>query len=216
MPNPHNTEIIVLLDRSGSMQRVRADMEGAFNAFIEEQRKAGGGSTTKVSLYQFNTNFDAVYWGLPVQEVPPLRLLPEGGTALWDALGSSIVLTGERLARMPEESRPGKVVFVLITDGQENSSKEYRGREVREMIQHQEQKYSWGFIYLGSSPTTVADAHEIGIRAVSNYVGSGIGVRNMGSVVGSAIASYAANATMDFCDLSARIPENIPEEPKTP
>lgn len=215
MTQPNSSEIIVLLDRSGSMRSIQNDMEGGFDTFIEQQRKAEvlSDGQCRVSLFQFDDQFETVYTGQRLAFVPPLRLIPRGNTALWDAVGQAITITGERFAQMAEWNRPAKVVFVLITDGHENASRLYSHARVRAMIEHQEQKYNWGFIYLGSSPTTHADAADIGIRAVSSYVASGVGVRGMSSFVGAAVANYCNNASMDFHQLSANIPSSIPAQP---
>jgi hypothetical protein len=215
MTKPNSSEIVVLLDRSGSMLKIQQDMEGGFDSFIDQQRKAQAisGGDCRVSLYQFDDVFDLVYVAKPVTVVPPLQLMPRANTALWDALGRAITYTGERFSQMPEHARPAKVVFVLITDGQENASREYTAHQVRSMIKHQEEKYSWGFIYLGSAPTTHTDAAQIGIRAASNYVASAGGVRGMSGVVGAAVASYCNDVRMDWAELSAKVPEKMPEHP---
>lgn len=125
MTRPDYTDIVVVLDRSGSMAGIKFDMEGGFNTFIAKQREIAG--VCRVSLYQFDTVYEPVYQGIQVQEVPLLELVPRGGTALYDALAKTIVTTGERLAKMAEPDRPGKVVFIVITDGAENASEEHKG-----------------------------------------------------------------------------------------
>lgn len=218
MTKPNSSEIVVLLDRSGSMSRIQLDMEGGFNTFIDQQRKAQAlsGGDCRVSLFQFDDVFETVYTGLQLTEVPPLQLVPRGNTALWDALGRAITVTGERFARMPDFNRPAKVVFVLVTDGQENASREFQASRVREMIKHQEAKYSWGFIYLGSAPTTHEDAAHIGIRAASSYRPNAGGVSGMSANIGAAVASYCNNAGMDWSALGANLPKEMPEEPMIP
>src|SRR5262245_2857992 len=108
MTKPGYCEIVVLLDRSGSMQSIAKDMEGGFDHFIKEQKLVPG--DCKVSLYQFDTDYEAVYVGKPLAEVPRCELKARGSTALNDAFGRTINATGARLAAMPEHERPSKVV----------------------------------------------------------------------------------------------------------
>ena len=121
MTDPQRTLIAVLLDRSGSMECVKSDTEGGFNAFIDEQRGEPGDA--RVTLAQFDTDYEVVYANRPIADVPPLALQPRGGTALYDALGRLITDVGAELAALPEDERPGTVVVVVLTDGHENSSR---------------------------------------------------------------------------------------------
>lgn len=210
MTKPDRTEIIVLLDRSGSMQEIRADMEGGFNSFIEEQKKVPG--ECYVSLYQFDDKFEQVFAGYPLSAVPKLRLLPRGNTALYDALDRTINLTGDRLALKPEWERPSKVVMMIITDGEENASRFATLEQVKAKIEHQEKKYSWGFIYLGSSPTTARDAVSLGIQAYSNYISSPGGVVGMSNVANNVMRAYRLSADAKPSDLISMLPATIDEE----
>lgn len=157
------TDITVLLDRSGSMESVRGDMEGGFNTFIQEQQAAPGDCI--VSLYQFDTQHELVYSGLHVGLVPKLSLVPRGGTALLDALGFAMNETGRRLASMREEDRPENVLFIIITDGQENRSHEFSRTLIKEMVEHQTNVYKWTFTYLGANVDSFTEAGSIGIGA---------------------------------------------------
>lgn len=150
--NNDYTDLTIVLDRSGSMQNIRTDMEGGFNEFIKNQRTVPG--ECRVSLYQFDTQYEKVYANLPVSEVPPLNLVPRGGTALLDAVGRTIIATGDRLRNMPESQRPGKVIFLIITDGQENSSNEFRFDNIKAMVEEQRGKYSWEFVFIGAGIDT--------------------------------------------------------------
>jgi len=169
------TDIIGILDRSGSMKSMQRDTEGGFNTFMEEQKKLDGECTA--TLYQFDTKHEIVYDTIPVSEVPPLNLVPRGGTALLDALGTAIASRGEKYAAMSEEDRPEHVVFVVITDGEENSSKEYTHDQVKSMIEHQQEAYGWTFVYLGANQDAITVAASYGIAAASamTYTKSGVG-----------------------------------------
>jgi uncharacterized protein YegL len=154
-------EIVVVLDRSGSMEPIRKDMEGGFDTFIAEQRKVPG--ECRVSLYQFDIVYEAVYEGRPIADVPPCSLIPRGGTALWDAVGMSLQSVDARIESLPESERPEKLVFLVITDGHENSSREYKAADVRKVIEQHQQKPGWQFHYLGAEVQSFDDAAAIGM-----------------------------------------------------
>jgi len=157
------TDITLVIDRSGSMQSIRDDAQGGINAFIAGQSKTPG--DVLVTLVQFDTEYEFLHRGVPVRDVPPYALEPRGGTALLDAVGRAINETGARLAKLPEPERPGLVIFVVMTDGQENSSREFTKAQIRKMIQHQQSVFNWQFTFLGANQDAFAEAGEIGIAA---------------------------------------------------
>lgn len=161
--NKDKTEIVFILDRSGSMASIAADMRGGFDTLIEEQKKVGG--ECLVTLAQFDDQYEIVYEGKPIAEVPKLELVPRGGTALLDAVGRTIAATGERLAKMPEVDRPARVLVAIITDGQENRSIEYTAAQVAAMIAHQKEAYAWSFLFLGADANAIEVAKSYGISA---------------------------------------------------
>lgn len=177
MPRPDLCDITVVLDRSGSMASVASDTVGGFRAFVEDQKKAPGSAV--LTLVQFDTEYEFVHRGLPIASVPPLEFRPRGGTALLDAIGRAVVETGERLAAQPESDRPGKVVFVILTDGQENSSREYTRARVAEMIRHQREVYAWDFVFLGANQDAIAVAGSMNIApdAALTYASNSVGTR---------------------------------------
>lgn len=162
-------EITFVLDRSGSMESTKADAEGGFNQFIEDQRKVPG--ECRVTLAQFDTEHEIVYADRLIAEVPKLTLLPRGGTALLDAIGRTIIAIGDRLSKMDETKRPGKVFFVIVTDGGENSSREFTPAKIAEMIKHQRETYNWQFIFLGANQDAITIARNLNI---SNQAGSNV------------------------------------------
>ncbi len=163
------TDITLVVDRSGSMGSVREDAEGGVNAFIAEQAKQPG--EAMLTLVQFDTEYEFVHRGVPVVEVPKYELVPRGMTALLDAVGRAVNETGERLANMPEQDRPGLVVVVVMTDGLENSSREFTKKQLQQMIEHQQDVYDWQFTFLGANQDAFAEASAMGIHALSaaNY-----------------------------------------------
>lgn len=155
------SDITVVLDRSGSMNVCQSDAEGGLNRFVEDQKKLPGEAF--FTLVQFDNEYEFVHRAVPIRNVPHCSLVPRGSTALLDAVGRAIVETGERLAKMPEADRPGLVVFVILTDGQENASQEFSKKKVQEMISHQQGVYKWQFIYLGANQNAFAEAGDLGI-----------------------------------------------------
>jgi hypothetical protein len=157
------TDIVVVLDRSGSMQACKGDAEGGLNSFVEDQKKRPG--RANFTLVQFDTEYEFVHRGVPISQVPPFTLVPRGWTALLDAVGRAIIETGDRLAKTPEAQRPGLVALVIITDGLENSSKEFDKEQIKQLIQHQTEVYKWQFTFLGANQDAFAAAGGIGITA---------------------------------------------------
>jgi hypothetical protein len=175
------TDITLVVDRSGSMSSIRADAEGGINTLLAEQAAQPGQAL--LTLVHFDTEYEFVHRGVPVSRVPPYRLLPRGMTALLDAVGRAIAETGERLARTAEAERPGLVVFVVVTDGQENSSREYTKARIKEMIEHQQSVYNWQFTFLGANQDAFAEAGGLGIDAsgVANYAPGKVGAAYRGT-----------------------------------
>jgi len=163
MTNPNLTHLYFLLDRSGSMQSIKDDTEGGFDAFIEEQRKQPG--ECRVTLAQFDDQYEEVYRDLPIAEVPKLRLQPRGSTALLDSIGRLVGEAGSRLASLPEEQRPGVVIVGIMTDGHENASRELTHPQVKAMIEHQTKGYGWQFLYMGADQDAIEVGSSIGVSA---------------------------------------------------
>jgi len=176
------TDLIIIMDRSGSMSSIQQDMEGGLDQLFTDQRKEPG--ECQVTLVQFDDEHELVYEAKPLADVPPTKLVPRGTTALLDAMGFTIRRTGERLAALPEAERPGKVIVVIVTDGHENASKEYQpsagGRErIAAMVKEQEEKYSWTFVYLGANQDAFEVGGSIGVRCAANYVADSVGVKGL-------------------------------------
>ena len=174
------TDITLVVDRSGSMNAIREDAEGGVNAFIAQQADQPGQAL--LTLVQFDTEYEFIHRGLPVEQAPAYQLAPRGATALLDAVGRAVNETGQRLAAMPEPQRPGLVVFVVMTDGQENSSREFTKAQIRQMIERQERDYNWHFTFLGADQDAFDEARQLGIRAT--------GAANFAK--GKVAAAYAA------------------------
>ena len=170
MTKANLVEIIVVLDRSGSMSTVRNDTIGGFNTFVNDQKFQAKGDV-KLTLVQFDDQYEVNYNGRQIQEVPSLTeatYIPRGMTALLDAVGKTINTVGDRLAKTPEAERPYLVIFVTITDGHENSSKEFKLDQIKGMIEHQTTKYNWQFVFLGADQNAF-QAASMGFTASNTY-----------------------------------------------
>ncbi len=161
MTNKDLTHLYFLLDRSGSMQSIREDIVGGFDAFIAEQRRQPGQCV--VSLAQFDDQYEEVYADRPIADVASLDLVPRGMTAMLDAIGRLINAAGARLDALPEDQRPGSVVVGIMTDGLENASQEFTREQVRTMITRQSTEYDWTFLYMGANQDAVEVGEGIGI-----------------------------------------------------
>ncbi|MFN7771655.1 MAG: VWA domain-containing protein [Planctomycetota bacterium] len=155
------TDITLVVDRSGSMAAIREDAEGGVNTLIAEQAKQPG--ECLITLVQFDQKYEFVQRGISARQCPPYKLRPRGMTALLDAVGRAINETGARLAALPESDRPGLVVFVISTDGQENASREFTREQVKQMIAHQQTVYNWQFTFLAANAEAFAEAGGMGI-----------------------------------------------------
>jgi uncharacterized protein YegL len=174
------TEIVCILDRSGSMSSQLgggnqfsgfdvAHQEGAisgYNSFIESQKQEPGDCNLTVIL--FDDQYEILHDCVNIQNVPMITKeiwKARGYTGLYDAIGKTINVVGDRLAKTDEEKRPSKVIFYIVTDGGENSSTEFSQEKINEMVTHQRDVYSWAFIFASADPTAEKTAKSMGISS---------------------------------------------------
>lgn len=163
--------VVFVVDESGSMTLCKDKVIDGFNEFLSEQRREQNGDID-VSLYKFSTDGinNCVYKMKNIKEVENINdktYCPGGMTALNDAVCTAIDETGKILAEKNEDERPSKVIFVIMTDGHENCSKEFGVNDVKEKIKHQEEKYSWNFVYLGYNLSDASDAKLMGFKNIA-------------------------------------------------
>ena len=159
------TEIVFILDRSGSMAGLEKDTIGGFNAMIEKQKKEPGEAL--ISTVLFDNTTQVIYDRIPLERMEPLtekEYFVRGCTALLDAVGGAIHHIGNVHKYAREEDRPEKTLFVITTDGMENASRFYSYDRVRAMIQRQQEKYGWEFLFLGANIDAAEEAGRFGIR----------------------------------------------------
>ncbi|WP_442598714.1 vWA domain-containing protein [Neobacillus sp. D3-1R] len=183
------TEIIFLLDRSGSMAGLEGDTIGGFNAFIKRQSEVEG--ETLVTAVLFDNEYEVLWNGIDAKEVKLTEneYFVGGCTALLDAVGKTILDVGYRLSCTKEENRPGKVIFVITTDGMENASREFTYKKVKELILHQQEKYHWEFIFMGANIDVAKEAENMGISTdhAYHFEASEKGVEKMYNMISEAI-----------------------------
>lgn len=194
------TEIICVIDKSGSMDSLKSDAIGGFNSFLESQKKLPGSATLTAVL--FDTSYEFLSKGIDIQQAPALseeNYVPGGMTALIDALGRTIDDVGKRLADTDESDRPEKIIVVIITDGEENSSTEYNHKQVMDKITHQRDKYSWEFIFLAAGQDAIEAAASIGISKnfAYNFTANAKGVSSSYGGVNMAVTSYRSTGEVD-------------------
>ena len=172
------TDLVVLLDRSGSMETGRTDHEGGLRSFVRDQRDLAGDVRLTLVLFDTQDPFEVVYDRTPLTGVDEAKLVlvPRGGTPLLDALGLRIHHHTKRVT--DAVMRPDMVIFVVITDGQENSSKKYTLPDVKRLVRERE-AVGWTFLYLGANVDAFAEAGALGINAAysANYAGTRIGTQ---------------------------------------
>jgi hypothetical protein len=191
--NQNLTDINIVLDRSGSMSSIRVDTIGGFNTFLKAQKEVPGEAT--LTLAQFDDQYELIHNGKNIQDVPELTkatFIPRGWTALLDAIGSTIIATGARISALPEENRPGKVLFVILTDGEENKSSEFTREKINEMIKHQADVYQWEFVFIGAKQDAIKTGAGFGIKAgnAMSYAANAIGTQSVFNSVSDNAAEY--------------------------
>ena len=174
------TEVVFILDKSGSMSGLESDTIGGFNSLIEKQKKEEGEALISVVL--FNDESNVIYDRVPVEKVEPMndsQYFVGGCTALLDAIGGAIHHIGNVHKYAREEDRPEKTLFIITTDGMENSSRKYNYDKVKKLVEKQKEKYGWEFLFLGANIDAIDVAGRFGINAdrAVNYECDSAGTR---------------------------------------
>jgi uncharacterized protein YegL len=192
--NKNLTEIVFILDRSGSMSGLENDTIGGFNSFVKKQAEMG---LTNLTTILFDNKYEILHNGVNAKNVKLTNreYFTRGNTALLDAVGKTINDVGKRLNETPEAQRPGKVIFIITTDGLENASEKFSYNDVKRMISHQSEKYSWEFIFMGANIDAVDEGNKLGIQADHslNYESNSKGIAAMYGTVTSMTGSIRTN-----------------------
>lgn len=198
MTDSNYTHVVVIRDRSGSMADLAADMDGGLATYLDEQSKQPGRAT--LSLYDFDTEFEIVCAMVSVGANQVRPLVARGNTALLDAVGKAITMEGDRLASLTEDQRPAHVLVQIITDGEENASREWTKDQVRDLITQQERDYGWVVAFLGTRIDAFAEARGIGIHAsrVHDFAPTAQGVKSTYATASAATSSLRSGGTYVF------------------
>lgn len=176
------TVINVIIDASGSMEALTKDTLGGFNTFLKEQKALPG--EARLTLCTFDTVPKVIHEFANIKTVKPLtakQYSPSGMTALLDALGQIIENTGKTLYAMSEDEKPQNVIVVVITDGQENSSKKFDRAKIAEMVKHQQDVYNWQFLFFGANIDAFTEGKSLGLSpaSIQQYNANSSGVGNV-------------------------------------
>lgn len=210
--NNNLTEMVFILDMSGSMVNLTSDTIGGYNSLINEQRKQPG--EANITTVLFDHRYNLLHDRISIKDVPELttkEYMPSGMTAMLDAVGMTIMSIGQKLNNTPEEERPGSVVVTIITDGMENSSKEYTWKQVQSMIKEQREKYNWVFTFIGANIDVAKVSNDLGIdaRLSKSYTASKTGTSTVYSAMSKAVSytrgvmSTKTNSSVSEEDYSA-------------
>lgn len=200
MTNPDYTAIQLIVDRSGSMERIRVEAENSINSFIKSQRVLPGEAT--IQIIEFDDSYDVVVPSTNIQNDISYKLIPGGLTALNDAIGRGVQELGSQLAALTEDLRPAKVIVVIITDGAENASREFTQSAVREMISHQKDVYGWDFLFLAANQDAVltASAYDIDSGSAISFGANAAGVRGVTATMDSYVEGTRSGRGYEISD----------------
>lgn len=205
------TSINIVLDRSGSMTKLTSETITGFNQFLKDQKAVDGDAT--LTLATFASDYTLVHDCVPLNDVSELTLdtyRTGGYTALNEAVCKTVDSVGARLAAMPEEERPGKVLVVVITDGQENFSKGFTKANAMERVTHQREKYNWEFVWMGCDISQVAEGVSLGVSTANAvmYSNTSAGVASAYQSISSNTAAYRAGTAqqVNFFDQGTLTP----------
>jgi len=194
------TELVFILDKSGSMSGLESDTIGGFNSMLAKQKEVDGECCVTTAL--FDNGYELIHDRTDIKAIGPItdkEYQVGGSTALLDAIGRTISKIGSAQKHTSENYRAEKVMFVIITDGEENSSREYSADKVRALIERQKEKYGWEFIFLGANIDAVATAGRFGISAdrAVDYLADSKGTELNFRVMAKTVSKFRESGTVD-------------------
>ena len=206
------TELVMILDRSGSMGGLESDTIGGYNSMLQKQKDTGG--EVLVSTVLFDDRIEVLFDRVPLENLPQMTekdYFVRGSTALLDAVGRSIhhIVNIHRYIR--EEDIPEKTIFVITTDGLENASREYSYARVKKMVEHEKEKYGWEFLFLGANMDAIETAGRFGIGAdrAANFHSDSEGTRLNYAVLADAVCAMRESAAPIGAGWKKRIDEDF-------
>jgi uncharacterized protein YegL len=204
------TELVFILDRSGSMSGLESDTIGGYNSMLEKQKKEPGEAVVTTVL--FDDRYELLHDRINLKGIAPItdkEYFVRGSTALLDAVGKTINKIGNVQKHTAEDERAENIMFIITTDGMENASREFSYEKVRGMIEHQKNKYGWEFIFLGANIDAVATAERFGIRKdrAVNY-----NADSEGTLLNFEVISETVSCVRENCSISENWKERIDED----
>lgn len=204
--------IMILVDGSGSMSAIKQGVIEGINGFVTEQKGLPGHALFSMaqfdSGYSNELRYNTLYDFVDIDKAQPLTdysYIPGGGTPLLDATAKAVRDLGSKLASIPEASRPSKVILVIVTDGQENTSQDTKKEQVQAMLKHQQDVYNWQVVYLGANQDSFAEAGQMGIMrsATANYAYTSQGLNHAVMSTSASVGSYRGghSLSVDLTDL---------------
>ena len=201
--NKNLTELVFILDKSGSMSGLEDDTIGEYNSMLEKQRQTPG--ECRITTVLFDNRYELLHDRVDLRAIQPItrnEYFVGGSTALLDAIGKTIHKIAAVQKNTAKDYRAKKVMFVIITDGAENSSREYSAKKIKSIIQHEKKKYGWEFIFLGANIDAVETAEQFGIdeNRAANYIPDSEGTELNFRMMSEAVTSFrACGAVPDAC-----------------
>lgn len=196
------THLDVLLDRSGSMNTIKDDMQGALRQIVTDQQNETG--TATFALRQFDDQYEVVIAPRDITEVQPdqLTISPRNETALIDSMAKAINECGEWLTSMKEGDRPEHVVFTVISDGKENASKEWTRDQVFELVRKQREEFNWTFVFMGANQDAIKEAGAFGIpkSGAMTYAASTEGTQSLAAAYSGSVSSLRSGGSFELPD----------------
>ena len=215
--NIPSADITLVLDRSSSIASIVDPVIQGVNQFLDEQAKLPGRAT--ITLVQFDDQYEVHWKAIPIAEAAHLdrtTLVPRGGTALLDAIEQSIEDTTARLAAFKPEARPQKVIFVVFTDGYENSSRRFSRPDIARTIRNQREVHGWEFLFLGANQDAILSASELGIdrRSAHTFEATEEGTRAALNTASSSVATSRSTLESDAAPGGHDQPRRSPQPPE--
>jgi len=201
------TELIFIVDQSGSMMHLTEDTIGGFNSLIDAQKNVPGEALVTLTLFDHNVTTPLKHINLKdVRHIDHSTYCAKGMTALLDAIGITVDDVGKRLAETDEADRPSKVMVVIITDGEENSSKQFTKEQIKNKLEEQTNKYNWEFLFIGANIDSFGEASALGISAsnTANFTANSVGSQSVYRTVSDTMNSYRTTGNVDI-DWAANI-----------
>lgn len=193
--------LIFIVDRSGSMSSIASDMEEGIGSTIEKQKTEYDGETI-VTVVLFDDAYEIQHNQIPIGEIGKISINPRGWTALLDAVGKTVTTIEQNFNALSEDDRPEKVLFVIVTDGHENHSKEYTRPQICEKIETAKKEHEWGVTFIGANQDALEEGSRIGVDATStlNYAATSEGVRKMSRSMTNYVTSYFEHGEASYKD----------------